>query len=185
MNNPDILKGWVAESGQLATEVIDPCYIAAVAAGDLQRWHPGFDPKKAHSFMHVAADDGDGRGPYVRADTGSFSNNWLQEMRDVMQKLKLRPFPTVSGPTTMLIDEEIGQLNTGPMNGWKVVLWVTVRNLDNSQQTVHLDVITWQNLGNGTVAQSMFTWRPYRKVEQSLKGLIRNERGIARGTQAR
>jgi hypothetical protein len=175
MTTPEILKGWVAEEGQLPTDVVNPCSIDHTAVEDLVFYHPGFDSSTPHSFMHVAADDNDGRGPYVRADPGAFSYNWERKMETVMCALKL--FPTTIDGHPALIDEAIRNVDTPRMHGWKVIHWIVVKNRDTSMQLVHQDWIRWQD-ASGKVVESMFSWRPYRalQVQPALKGLITNGR---------
>lgn len=178
--NPRLLEGWVAVLGK-PTDVIQPCYVDEKSP-ELRDWHPGFDAKP-HSFMHLAGSDAS--GVYACADKASFSANFTAEMKKVMLALKLRPFPIDIGPAPMLIDEEIGQVDTPLMLDWKVIGWTVVKNvvknLDNQDEEVHQDLITWKHTKNGTVVKSMFTWRPYLVVvqpleKQSLQGLTRNER---------
>jgi hypothetical protein len=183
MSTPEILKGWVAEDGR-PTAVIDPCYIEP-AAPELRPWHPGFDPDSAHSFMHLP--DSDPRGVYTHTEVGSFSTNWNDDMKVVMLALKLRPFPVGSGTAAMLLDDDIEQVDTPLMMGWKVVRWMAVKNLDGQGDELHQDLITWRHT-SGKVVKSMFTWRPYHPLalqEQPLKGLTSNERSIVEVAPAR
>jgi hypothetical protein len=172
MDTPEILEGWVAEDGQ-PTPVMDPCFIEP-AALELRPWHPGFDADEAHSFMHLP--DRDDCGYYTHTEVGSFSGNWNDDMKAVMLALKLRPFPTGSGTASMLMDDDIGQIDTPLMLGWKVIRWMAVKNLDDKGTELHQDLITWRHT-SGMVARSMFTWRPYRSEElqkQPFKGMTSN-----------
>jgi len=171
MPTPELLKGWVAEEGQLPTIVINPSYIDHTAVEDLAFYHPGFDSSTPHSFMHVPSAD----GTHVVADAGSFSYNWEPKMEAVMRALKL--FPTTVNGRAVLIDEAIRNVKTPLMHGWRVTHWMVVKNRDTNLQVIHQDFIRWQDASDNVVL-SMFSWRPYRALSQqpTFKGLVANER---------
>ncbi len=179
-STPPLLQGWVAESGQQPTIVVNPCYIEHTAVEDLAFYHPGFDSSTPHSFMHVASAD----GTHVVADPGSFSYNWEPKMEAVMRALRL--FPTTDKERPVLIDEAIKNVKQPLMHGWRVIHWMVVKNRDTSMQVVHQDFITWQD-ASGNVAKSMFSWRPYAAASQpsTFKGLTKNERTFLEVTRSR
>ncbi|HEY7638175.1 MAG TPA: hypothetical protein VH814_00520 [Steroidobacteraceae bacterium] len=184
-----ILKGWVAEDAQ-PTAVMSPCFLDPVLE-ELRDWHPN-DPNRDYSFMHLQG--GTANDVYAHADRMSFSNAWNDEMKAVMLLLELRPFPSDRGTdaAVMLIDEGIGKLAPAILE-WKVIRWMAVQDFDSQGNELHQDVITWQHVKDGTVAKSMFTWRPYKTLllqpqpqpqPQASKGPAKNGRGIEGGAPA-
>lgn len=175
MEIPPELDSWVAHDGQAATEVKEPCYIEYTAIDDLHFYHPGYGGPLPFTFKHVADRDTSGeRKAFVRAV--ELSHNWDQKMAQVMYALKL--YPTKVGDYDVLVDNEIGNVNTPEMHGWKVIKWTVVKSRDSHLALVHQDLIEWSK--DDVLARSMFSWRPYEPVgavqSSTAAGALRGSR---------
>jgi hypothetical protein len=168
---PEILESWVAKAGRGPTITVNPCFIDYRAVEDLHFYHPGFGGTVPYSFRHVAAEDEQGR-PYVRVD--SISHNWDQKMATVSRALKL--YPAKEDGHDVLIDNNIGALDTPLMHGWKVSRWTVVKGRDTMMKLVHQDFIEWTK--DTSRVLSMFSWRPYEPENKEEEAARVNERAV-------
>lgn len=158
------LKPWVAEAGQQPTVVVNPCYIDYSAVEELAIYHPAFVDTRRYLFKHVAAPVAAGEEPYACVDPASLSGNWNAKFAAVSLALKL--YPRQVGGIDVLLDQDIKNVNTPLMHGWKVTEWMVVKSLDTNLNNVHQDFITWEKAG--ARVKSMFSWLPYKSLEQSI-----------------